>query len=190
MGVVAEEPRGGEPRMITTAEEVRVGTGYCDVAWQEPGRLIQEMRVAMKGVKYDTMVGTGLSGALIIPTLARALRKKFLIVRKDAELEHSHASGLFVGLLGQRWVFVDDFISSGDTYGRVFEKVGTLERSGKIRRPIGCSCCSSPVPFAGTTHVGSYEYSRENFTAARWIEDAEHDTRLLDTTRPPHSTWA
>lgn len=74
---------------------------------------IDKAREALKGVKYDTMVGRGMSGALVVPMLAKALRKNWLIVRKPGE--HSHSYDRAVGKLGHRWVFVDDFIASGDT---------------------------------------------------------------------------
>jgi len=76
---------------------------------------------ALGAYDYDTMVGTGLSGALVVPLLARALGKHFAIVRKDAESTHS--CNQIEGRIGRRWVFVDDFIVSGTTFSRVWQAV-------------------------------------------------------------------
>jgi adenine/guanine phosphoribosyltransferase-like PRPP-binding protein len=49
--------------------------------------------------------------------LARELEKNFVLIRKPRD--NSHHSGQMVGLLGERWIFVDDFVSSGATRTRV-----------------------------------------------------------------------
>lgn len=77
---------------------------------------------------YDTLVGTGLSGALVIPPLAEALGKKWLVVRKPED--GSHASYPAEGQLGRRWIFVDDLISSGKTKRRVLDAVATIVADG------------------------------------------------------------
>lgn len=85
---------------------------------------VQAARHHLRNVDYDTMVGTGLSGALVVPGLARALGKYALIVRKPRD--GSHACSTAEGKLGDRWVFVDDFISTGATQGRVLDKIADL----------------------------------------------------------------
>lgn len=62
---------------------------------------------------YDTIAARGMSGAAVAPILAYALNKKLALVRKPEA--HSHDSRSFVGDIGDRWIFVDDFISSGET---------------------------------------------------------------------------
>jgi hypoxanthine phosphoribosyltransferase len=71
---------------------------------------------------FDTMVGTGLSGALVVPTLARATKKLFAIVRKDDDLLSHHETKV-EGTIGERWIFVDDFVSSGATLRRVVQAI-------------------------------------------------------------------
>lgn len=61
----------------------------------------------------DTIVGRGLSGALTVPYIARALGLRWAIARKDGD--GSHSSECIEGTIGRRWVFVDDLISSGNT---------------------------------------------------------------------------
>jgi orotate phosphoribosyltransferase len=92
---------------------------------------------------FDTIVGTGLSGALVVPTLARATESYFAIVRKPTDSSHSNAP--FEGTIGDRWVFVDDFISTGATLVRV---VNTIKDA------------SAQYGGAPTTFVGAWEYQR------------------------------
>ncbi|WP_100460560.1 phosphoribosyltransferase [Mycobacteroides abscessus] len=86
--------------------------------------LMQFADEELAGVDFDTLVGTGLSGTIVAPMLARHLGKHFLIVRKDNDGSHSDIPA--EGTLGQRWVFVDDFIDTGMTLGRVWNKIQTL----------------------------------------------------------------
>jgi len=95
------------------------GVSYMSRALDDVNGVIRDMRKALAGVKYDTIVVTGSSGMMIGPILARALRKKVFVVRKKPEYESSHSHCAFLGTLGHRWVFVDDFISSGETFRRV-----------------------------------------------------------------------
>lgn len=66
---------------------------------------------------FDTLIGVGVSGAVIVPTLARLLGVKFAIVRK--ENDGSHGWNKIEGLVGFKWLFVDDLVSSGATVRRV-----------------------------------------------------------------------
>lgn len=89
--------------------------------------LVQSAEKALQGIQYDTLVGTGLSGAVAVPLLAYTLRKNFVLVRKpDDNTNHSYRS--VEGTLGNRWVFVDDFISTGKTLKRVMETVKEFAR--------------------------------------------------------------
>lgn len=97
------------------------GGGYLRLAlYGLPSIIAQAPRVIPADLQYDTIVGTGLSGTLVVPALAVALSKHFLIVRKS--VEHNH-SGQHEGLFGRRWVFVDDLIASGDTLRTVRGKI-------------------------------------------------------------------
>lgn len=91
-------------------------------------------------VDYDTMIGTGLSGALVIPVLAKFLSKQWAIIRKDGEGQHMFES--FVGDIGERWLFVDDLIATGATLRRVYREVREICQQENHT----------------TTFVGLYEY--------------------------------
>lgn len=91
-------------------------SGYMEEAYNLPA-LIDTAGVLLEGVEFDTLVGTGLSGALVLPALAAAMGKHFLVIRKDTEATHAHWKA--EGQLGKRWLFVDDVIDSGATLRRV-----------------------------------------------------------------------
>lgn len=101
---------------------------YMYRAFDEPKTVIREARNALHGVKFDTIIGTGLSGAVIVPMMAHAMRKYFAIVRKPKEQRACHAHSVIEGKIGARWLFVDDMIDSGTTFGRVREAVGSWVR--------------------------------------------------------------
>lgn len=105
-------------------------TGYMDDALFNLQGVIEEARAALVNVDFDTLVGTGFSGGVVVPALAMAMGKKFLLVRKDND--DSHHSGRLLGELGSRWIFVDDLISSGRTRERTLEKISDYARDGDL----------------------------------------------------------
>jgi orotate phosphoribosyltransferase len=125
-----------------------INHSYSNSAFKDPETIVQDAKAEMRSIKYDTMIGTGLSGALVVPILARALGKKWAIIRK--ENDGSHTNALFEGEIGSRWVFVDDFIASGATKRRVEQAV--REISQMYGEP--------------TTYVGAFEYEKGLFR--RW----------------------
>jgi len=129
---------------------------YSREAFTEPEAMILQARAALRNVDYDTMIGTGLSGALMIPTLARALGKKWAIVRKPGESSHADWPG-YEGEIGERWIFVDDFIASGTTRNRVIEKVGDVY--GEARELSDQYPGSYPDPGPAPVYVGDYLYA-------------------------------
>lgn len=151
--------------------------GYMDRAITDPEGIIEELREQTKDVEYDTIVGTGSSGTLIVPIVARALGKHYLIIRKKEEAQSSHSGVEFIGNLGKRWIFLDDFCSSGQTFRRVRDKV--LMAEADACRPRGGRWNEeftefvqdeTPVDF-GTELVGYFEYERGGCWYP-WDEDA------------------
>lgn len=84
--------------------------------------VIEKAKKDLAEVDFDTLVGTGFSGGIVIPALALAMGKQFVLIRKETDDSH-HGKGRMLGNLAARWIFVDDFISSGRTRNRVIEKV-------------------------------------------------------------------
>jgi adenine/guanine phosphoribosyltransferase-like PRPP-binding protein len=136
-----------------------MGTGsYFDKALTNTnGELIETMRYRMHGVRYDTIIGTGLSGTIFAARVAPGLGKNFAIVRKDKDGSHSGAK--VEGIVGSRYVIADDFVSTGATLKRVMERMREWHPNAEF--------------------VGVYQYERETFTNTRnapeifgnWITD-------------------
>lgn len=111
---------------------------YMKEAFGDPIKMISRASLSLRGVNFDTMIGRGLSGALAVPTLARALGKHWAIVRKD---DGSHSYDRVEGSIGERWVFVDDFVSTGKTMRATM-------------REVRAACPT-------TTLVGVYQYAED-----------------------------
>lgn len=117
---------------------------YSARAFSELDEVIENARAKLADVDYDTLVGTGLSGTVVVPILGRELGRHWAVVRKE---ESVHSSRPVLGTLGQRWVFVDDTIDTG----------ATLQR---VKRKIAQECTS-------TEYVGAYLYQFDTFTRGR-----------------------
>lgn len=107
---------------VSNDGSTRFTTGYMDKALFDLEAVIRQARKDLRDINFDTIVGTGFSGGVVIPTLARSLKVKFALLRKETDDSH-HGSGRLLGEIGRRWIFVDDFCSSGNTRRRVLEKV-------------------------------------------------------------------
>lgn len=97
-------------------------TWYMDTALFNLQEVIDTAKERLADVEFDTLVGTGFSGSVVIPALALALGKKFVLIRKETDDSH-HGKGRLLGEIGEKWVFVDDFVSSGKTRRRVIDKL-------------------------------------------------------------------
>ena len=102
--------------------EARFRTYYFDGALFDLAGVIEQAKKDLADIDFDTLVGTGFSGGVVIPALALSLGKKFVLIRKEGDDSH-HGGGRLVGELGERWIFVDDFVSSGKTRERVITKI-------------------------------------------------------------------
>lgn len=125
--------------------DTKFRTWYMDEAVFNLPEVIETGKKRLANVEFDTLVGTGFSGSIVIPSLALALGKNFVLIRKETDDSH-HGKGLLVGALGERWIFVDDFVSSGRTRRRVLDKVETWSRE------YDCE----------TEYVGQYTYQSYN----------------------------
>lgn len=119
-----------------------------------------------ESVEYDTIVGSGLSGILVVPGLAKALKKEWGVVRKESELQGgtSHAEQLYEGTMGRRWVLIDDFMCSGATVKRVVQAVHKTFHAPR----------NSFQRQWDTEFIGLCEYSRNRSTPWRstdWLLD-------------------
>lgn len=114
---------------------------WLNEAFRDINGVVEKARKTLETVDYDTMVGTGLSGSLVIPVLAREFGKYFAIVRKD---EQRHSDMEVEGRIGHKWIFVDDFISTGATRRTVKSAVKSVTNNDDI-------------------YVGTYVYHPDQF---------------------------
>lgn len=117
----------------------------------DPKQIRKTLRELAKDVEFDTVVATGVSGLMAAPVLAqihRARNINMVAVRKTTA--GCHSSEMVEGDMGSvGWVFVDDFISSGDTLRRVYEQV--------------------LLTWPGTKFVGAVLYGDEEFVSGRYL---------------------
>ena len=86
----------------------------------QPGFYRKFLKQAQKTVgkselKFDTIVFSGMSGAIFAPVLALRLKKEIIMVRKESDkYPTTHSEYRVEGYIKvQRYIIVDDFISSG-----------------------------------------------------------------------------
>jgi len=109
----------------------RFNTYYMDSALFNLADVIDTAKERLADIEFDTMVGTGFSGGVVIPSLALAMGKRFVLIRKETDDSH-HGKGRLLGELGPRWIFVDDFVSSGKTRHRAIEKVNEAAHEASL----------------------------------------------------------
>jgi adenine/guanine phosphoribosyltransferase-like PRPP-binding protein len=90
---------------------------YLSNLFEDPAGTVARFRAKVRHVDFDTLVGTGLSGALAAQLLAQSVSCHFAVVRKSGESTHSNNT--VEGVIGKRWLFVDDLVASGETRSRV-----------------------------------------------------------------------
>lgn len=90
--------------------------------------------LAQHKTEFDVLVGTGVSGLLLLTTLAYLLRMRFVVVRK-ADDTSGHSTAKIEGSLraGDRWLFLDDFVSSGATKKHCLETLRATAKANNIR---------------------------------------------------------
>ena len=127
-------------------------SSYLYAAFATPETMVKNAQEVLEKVEYDTMIGIGLSGTLVVPLIARAMGKNFAIVRKPNDSNHRERA--VEGYVGESWIFVDDFVSSGATLERVKAEIKNLQAG----QPYGWDAFE-------TKYIGTYQYARGNFIA-------------------------
>jgi adenine/guanine phosphoribosyltransferase-like PRPP-binding protein len=101
-------------------------TSWISHAWDSEVEMVERFQSITNPykVEFDTLIGTGFSGGLVVPVLARMLNVNFAVVRKDGVSNHGNYD--VEGIIGEKWIFVDDLIDSGSTVRRVVRKMKAL----------------------------------------------------------------
>ncbi|MGY2116625.1 phosphoribosyltransferase [Nocardia gipuzkoensis] len=122
----------GDSLTVIGADPVWVGSPHLRATFDLTPILTNAHRHLRRDtLRFDTLVGTGLSGALVLPALAREFDVGFVVVRTPGH--HRHTSRRAEGFLGSQWLFVDDFIDTGATFRRVHHDINALAH--RLRRP-------------------------------------------------------
>lgn len=89
-------------------------------------KLIREAVAVLKtwAKDFDAIAMSGYSSAMIAPIIAHKLKKNLVLVRKKSEERQSHHK--VEGQHGQRVLFLDDLIDSGDTFCRIKDGVESI----------------------------------------------------------------
>jgi hypothetical protein len=165
---------------------------YMERVYDLPA-LVADARRDLAGVEFDTLVGRGLSGALVIPRLADALGVKWLLVRKPEDGSHSGKKA--EGELGRKWLFVDDLICTGSTLREVHAAVMLVARFGAY--------CQDGGEYVQVTHwrnefVGAWLYGegqsgvsdyRESTSLRRVIGETRYGCATPPRPLPPLSGY-
>jgi hypoxanthine phosphoribosyltransferase len=100
-----------------TAEKALYFKTYSPEAYeQNPDTLIANAETQLLGldIEFDSMVGIGMSGMLVLPLLARHFDVPFLALRKPGESSHMRYA-IAHGTIGKKWILIDDFVETGAT---------------------------------------------------------------------------
>lgn len=146
---------------------------YFSEAFRPPMGLKRRAKRDLEEVDFDTFVVTGISGALVVAELAHHLHKNFAVVRKT-QTESSHASRKIEGCLGSRWIFLDDFISSGATLQRVINEVEDFVTDSNRWRT------DYETPLFESHIVGTYTYQRQNNNGCGFRKISDYSNYILD----------
>lgn len=130
---------------------------YMEKIVLNPSQVALDALDNLQGIEFDTMVGRGLSGALVIPKLADHFGVHWYIVRKPTDSSHSTLLG--EGRMGRKWLFVDDLISSGTTLHHTTLAIEEL-----------CKRMNWQTEFAGAYLFGEFLDSEPVYRSPEWVK--------------------
>ena len=84
---------------------------------------------------FDSIVCCGTSGLLVAPQVCEILNKEIVVVRKDHEKRYSPF--IIEGVLGSRFIFLDDLVCSGATLKYVIKN---LKEEHPYAKCLGAYC--------------------------------------------------
>lgn len=126
---------------IMKQDGTHYGTAYLRcVAMRASLRLTVDFLIALikeSRVEFDTIAFRGFSGGLVAPTIALALDKHILAIRKPKSDENTHSGCYAEGNIGiERYIIIDDFICTGETIRKIAKEI----------RRIHHNVCQLPPP--------------------------------------------
>ena len=103
---------------------LRTVTGYLRDTLTQSDELIDRFKdwlPAFANLQCDTIIGRGLSGGLAVSMLGRHFGLHWAVVRKPQDGSHSEYK--VEGEIGERWLFVDDLMTSGHTLRCAYDEI-------------------------------------------------------------------
>lgn len=85
-----------------------------------------ETQLIGQGIDFDSMVGTGHSGLLVLPILARHFDVPFFALRKPDIKHHNKLQPYGDGSIGKRWIFIDDVTVTHSTISFALESIDSI----------------------------------------------------------------
>lgn len=82
---------------------------------------------------FDSIVVCGMSGVVVGSPVALATGKPLVIVRKDGDKHHGMNSAVNFDRIGERWIWLDDFVSTGDTFRNLRSRVTVKAQDLKMQ---------------------------------------------------------
>jgi adenine/guanine phosphoribosyltransferase-like PRPP-binding protein len=91
-------------------------------------RTVKDLKVALLADDFDCIAVSGMSGVIVGVPVALALKVPCVIVRKQSDMDDSHAPSSILNQdnIGERILFLDDFIGCGGTRARVVDRVQSV----------------------------------------------------------------
>ena len=89
------------------------------------------------GVKFDTIVFRGMSGALVAPIVAQKLVKPITLCRKSSDDAHAGGNRIEGMTNFETYIIIDDVIETGKTIRSIIEVVN-LKMEAMLQSPAEC----------------------------------------------------
>lgn len=84
-------------------------------------KILARAEKLLSKIKFDAIAYTGASGSLIAPALAFRMNRGLILVRKE---KNTHSGSKVEGHIDvERYIIVDDFVTSGKTVKRIAREV-------------------------------------------------------------------
>lgn len=158
------------------------GKSYFEQVFGDTDELFHNAETQLHGqkIKFDSFVGIGLSGVLVLPILARHFDVPFLALRKaGVDCHDTYGIGKYGrGTIGRNWILIDDFVSSGNTIRVAQERVGAGLREaggGFYTEYMGCYAYGSSY---GSSD-GAFHHPNGNKISLKSIQ-VDGETQLVN----------
>ncbi len=97
-----------------------------ELTWGEHIELFEE-QIEGHGIEFDTVVGIGLSGMMLMPIIGSHYGCNMLALRKNGATDNhvydNDINRIGEGSLGKKWILIDDFVAGGGTADKAIRLV-------------------------------------------------------------------